>query len=148
MSSVKTTECEKSLLFISFIMHICTHLLGLYLSLIKTLFFLFLSPFLSKLYLQWCRLVNSERQYVALLKTVEETYLPLLDSADTPVCLRGKADSIFSNWSNLATFHSQLLLPAIEGALSQTLQQTDCFSKYVRFCVCICTYIAFQCLPI
>ncbi|XP_060720300.1 pleckstrin homology domain-containing family G member 4B isoform X1 [Tachysurus vachellii] len=84
----------------------------------------------SKLYLQWCRLVNSERQYVALLKAVEETYLPLLDSADTPVCLRGKADSIFSNWSNLATFHSQLLLPAIEGALSQTLQQTDCFSKY------------------
>ncbi|XP_026799035.2 pleckstrin homology domain-containing family G member 4B [Pangasianodon hypophthalmus] len=84
----------------------------------------------SKLYLQWCRLVNSERQYVALLKSVEETYLPLLDSTDTPLSLRGKADSIFSNWSSLATFHSQLLLPAIEGALSQTLQQTDCFSKY------------------
>ncbi|XP_060772946.1 rho guanine nucleotide exchange factor 40 isoform X2 [Neoarius graeffei] len=84
----------------------------------------------SKLYLQWCRLVNSERQYVALLKAVEETYLPLLDCTDTPLCLRGKADSIFSNWTSLATFHSQLLLPAIEGALSQTLQQTDCFSKY------------------
>ncbi|KAK3523444.1 hypothetical protein QTP86_033619 [Hemibagrus guttatus] len=84
----------------------------------------------SKLYLQWCRLVNSERQYVALLKAVEETYFPLLDSSDTPVCLRGKADSIFSNWSSIATFHSQLLLPAIEDALSQTLQQTDCFSKY------------------
>ncbi|KAI5087935.1 pleckstrin-like domain-containing family G member 4B, partial [Silurus meridionalis] len=84
----------------------------------------------SKLYLQWCRLVNSERQYVALLKTVEETFIPLLGSTDTPLSLRGKADSIFSNWSSLATFHSQLLLPAIEGALSQTLQQTDCFSKY------------------
>ncbi|KAF5901895.1 rho guanine nucleotide exchange factor 40-like, partial [Clarias magur] len=84
----------------------------------------------SKLYLQWCRLVNSERQYVALLKAVEETYFPLLDSPDTPLSLRGKADSIFSNWSSLTTFHSQLLLPAIEGALSQTLQQTDCFSKY------------------
>lgn len=92
-----------------------------------------LSDFLSKLYLQWCRLVNSERQYVVLLKAVEETYLPLLDSPDTPLSLKGKTDSVFSNWSSLATFHSQILLPAIEGALSQTLQQTDCFSKYVSF---------------
>ncbi|XP_066515955.1 rho guanine nucleotide exchange factor 40 [Hoplias malabaricus] len=84
----------------------------------------------SKLYLQWCRLVSSERQYVAVLKAVEENYLPLLDTSDAPTSLRGKAESLFSNWSSLANFHSQLLLPAMEVALSQTLQQTDCFSKY------------------
>ncbi|XP_036439137.1 pleckstrin homology domain-containing family G member 4B [Colossoma macropomum] len=84
----------------------------------------------SKLYLQWCRLVSSERQYVALLKAVEENYLPLLDSTDAPPSLRGKAESLFSNWSSLAAFHSQSLLPAMEGALSQTLQQTDCFNKF------------------
>ncbi|XP_076868210.1 rho guanine nucleotide exchange factor 40 [Brachyhypopomus gauderio] len=84
----------------------------------------------SKLYLQWCRLVSSEREYVALLKGVEDTYLPLLDSSDAPPSLRGKADSLFSNWSSLAAFHSQFLLPSVEGALSQTLHQTSCFSKY------------------
>ncbi|XP_026878671.2 rho guanine nucleotide exchange factor 40 isoform X3 [Electrophorus electricus] len=84
----------------------------------------------SKLYLQWCRLVSSEREYVALLKGVEETYIPLLDSPEAPTSLRGKADSLFSNWSSLTAFHSQLLLPTIEGALSQTLHQTNCFSKY------------------
>ncbi|KAI4897505.1 hypothetical protein NFI96_008042 [Prochilodus magdalenae] len=83
----------------------------------------------SKLYLQWCRLVSSERQYVALLKAVEENYLPLLDGTDAPASLRGKAEALFSNWTGLAAFHSQLLLPAMEGALSQTLQQTDCFNK-------------------
>ncbi|XP_067256025.1 rho guanine nucleotide exchange factor 40 isoform X3 [Chanodichthys erythropterus] len=84
----------------------------------------------SKLYLQWCRLVSTERQYVAVLKGVEENYLPLLESSDVPSTLRGKTESLFSNWKSLSAFHSQLLLPAMEGALSQTLQQTDCFSKY------------------
>ncbi|XP_051554972.1 rho guanine nucleotide exchange factor 40-like isoform X2 [Myxocyprinus asiaticus] len=84
----------------------------------------------SKLYLQWCRLVSTERQYVAVLKGVEENYLPLLDSSDIPLALRGKTESLFCNWKSLSSFHSQLLLPAMEGALSQTLQQTDCFSKY------------------
>ncbi|KAF4110495.1 rho guanine nucleotide exchange factor 40 isoform X1 [Onychostoma macrolepis] len=84
----------------------------------------------SKLYLQWCRLVSTERQYVAVLKGVEENYLPLLESSDVPSALRGKTESLFCNWKNLSAFHSQSLLPAMEGALSQTLQQTDCFSKY------------------
>ncbi|XP_030636621.1 rho guanine nucleotide exchange factor 40 [Chanos chanos] len=84
----------------------------------------------SKLYLQWCRLVSSERQYVAVLKGVEESYMPLLESPDAPSALRGKTEAIFSNWSSLSNFHSQFLLPAMEGALSQTLQQQDCFSKY------------------
>ncbi|XP_001919604.4 rho guanine nucleotide exchange factor 40 isoform X1 [Danio rerio] len=84
----------------------------------------------SKLYLQWCRLVSTERQYVAVLKGVEENYLPLLESPDVPSALRGKAESLFCNWKSLSAFHSQLLLPAMEGALSQTLQQTDCFTKY------------------
>ncbi|XP_052456836.1 rho guanine nucleotide exchange factor 40 [Carassius gibelio] len=84
----------------------------------------------SKLYLQWCRLVSTERQYVAVLKGVEENYLPLLESSDVPSALRGKTESLFCNWKSLSAFHSQSLLPAMEGALSQTLQQTDCFSKY------------------
>ncbi|KTF90112.1 hypothetical protein cypCar_00008187 [Cyprinus carpio] len=84
----------------------------------------------SKLYLQWCRLVSTERQYVAVLKGVEENYLPLLESSDVPSALRGKTDSLFCNWKSLSAFHSQSLLPAMEDALSQTLQQTDCFSKY------------------
>ncbi|XP_051580200.1 pleckstrin homology domain-containing family G member 4B-like isoform X1 [Myxocyprinus asiaticus] len=84
----------------------------------------------SKLYLQWCRLLSTERQYVAVLKGVEENYLPLLESSDVPSALRGKTESLFCNWKSLSSFHSQLLLPAMEGALSQTLQQTDCFSKY------------------
>ncbi|XP_062864861.1 rho guanine nucleotide exchange factor 40 [Trichomycterus rosablanca] len=85
----------------------------------------------SKLYVQWCRLLNSERQYVSVLKAVEEHYLPLLEGVAAPPALRGKADLIFSNWSDITDFHSRFLLPAIEGALSQTLQQTHCFSKYV-----------------
>ncbi|XP_043099177.1 rho guanine nucleotide exchange factor 40, partial [Puntigrus tetrazona] len=84
----------------------------------------------SKLYLQWCRLVSTERQYVSVLKGVEENYLPLLESSDVPSALRGKTESLFCNWRSLSAFHSQSLLPAMEGALSQTLQQTDCFSKY------------------
>uniref|UniRef100_A0A8C1WZ18 Rho guanine nucleotide exchange factor (GEF) 40 n=1 Tax=Cyprinus carpio TaxID=7962 RepID=A0A8C1WZ18_CYPCA len=84
----------------------------------------------SKLYLQWCRLVSTERQYVAVLKGVEENYLPLLESSDVPSALRGKTESLFCNWKSLSAFHSQSLLPAMEDALSQTLQQTDCFSKY------------------
>lgn len=91
------------------------------------LFFLYY----SKLYLQWCRLVSTERQYVAVLKGVEENYLPLLESSDVPSALRGKTESLFCNWKSLTAFHSQSLLPAMEGALSQTLQQTDCFSKFV-----------------
>ncbi|TRY55747.1 hypothetical protein DNTS_016169 [Danionella cerebrum] len=84
----------------------------------------------SKLYLQWCRLLSTERQYVALLKGVEDYYLPLLESPDAPSALRGKTESLFSNWRSLSAFHSHLLLPAMEGALSHTLQQSDCFTKY------------------
>ncbi|XP_076018671.1 rho guanine nucleotide exchange factor 40 [Genypterus blacodes] len=84
----------------------------------------------SKLYLLWCRMLSSERQYVAVLKGVEETYLPLLDLSDTPASLRGKADALLPNWTSLSTFHSQYLLPAMEGALVQSLLQQDCFSKY------------------
>lgn len=89
-------------------------------------------PPCSKLYLLWCRMLSSERQYVAVLKGVEETYLPLLELSDTPVSIRGKADSIFPTWTGLSTFHAQNLLPAMEGALVQSLMQQDCFSKYVR----------------
>ncbi|KAM9836807.1 rho guanine nucleotide exchange factor 40 [Aulostomus maculatus] len=84
----------------------------------------------SKLYLLWCRMLSSERQYVTVLKGVEETYLPLLELSDTPASIRGKADSLFPNWASLSTFHSQNLLPAMEGALVQSLLQQDCFSKY------------------
>ncbi|KAF1380779.1 hypothetical protein PFLUV_G00167520 [Perca fluviatilis] len=84
----------------------------------------------SKLYLLWCRMLSSERQYVAVLKGVEETYLPLLELSDTPASIRGKADTLFPNWASLSTFHSQNLLPAMEGALVQSLLQQDCFSKY------------------
>lgn len=85
----------------------------------------------SKLYLLWCRMLSSERQYVTVLKGVEETYLPLLELSDTPASIRGKADSLFPNWASLYAFHSQSLLPAMEGALVQSLLQQDCFSKYV-----------------
>ncbi|XP_056225168.1 rho guanine nucleotide exchange factor 40 [Seriola aureovittata] len=84
----------------------------------------------SKLYLLWCRMLSSERQYVAVLKGVEETYLPLLELLDTPASIRGKADTLFPNWASLSSFHSQNLLPAMEGALVQSLLQQDCFSKY------------------
>ncbi|XP_055360731.1 rho guanine nucleotide exchange factor 40 isoform X2 [Betta splendens] len=84
----------------------------------------------SKLYLLWCRMLSSERQYVTVLKGVEETYIPLLELSDTPASIRGKADVLFPNWSSLSTFHSQSLLPAMEGALVQSLMQQDCFSKY------------------
>ncbi|XP_026018467.1 rho guanine nucleotide exchange factor 40 isoform X2 [Astatotilapia calliptera] len=84
----------------------------------------------SKLYLLWCRMLSSERQYVTVLKGVEETYLPLLELSDTPASIRGKADSLFPNWASLTTFHSQDLLPAMEGALVQSLLQQDCFSKF------------------
>ncbi|CAK6975557.1 rho guanine nucleotide exchange factor 40 [Scomber scombrus] len=84
----------------------------------------------SKLYLLWCRMLSSERQYVTVLKGVEETYLPLLELSDTPASIRGKADTLFPNWASLGTFHSQYLLPAMEGALLQSLLQQDCFSKY------------------
>ncbi|KAM7366452.1 hypothetical protein PAMP_015890 [Pampus punctatissimus] len=84
----------------------------------------------SKLYLLWCRMLSSERQYVTVLKGVEETYLPLLELSDTPASIRGKADTLFPNWASLSTFHSQYLLPAMEGALMQSLLQQDCFSKY------------------
>uniref|UniRef100_A0A3P8RKH4 Rho guanine nucleotide exchange factor (GEF) 40 n=1 Tax=Amphiprion percula TaxID=161767 RepID=A0A3P8RKH4_AMPPE len=84
----------------------------------------------QKLYLLWCRMLSSERQYVTVLKGVEETYLPLLELSDTPASIRGKADSLFPNWASLCSFHSQNLLPAMEGALVQSLLQQDCFSKY------------------
>uniref|UniRef100_G3Q555 Rho guanine nucleotide exchange factor (GEF) 40 n=1 Tax=Gasterosteus aculeatus aculeatus TaxID=481459 RepID=G3Q555_GASAC len=84
----------------------------------------------SKLYLLWCRMLSSERQYVAILKGVEETYLPLLELSDTPASFRWKADVLFPNWAALSAFHSQNLLPAMEGALVQSLLQQDCFSKY------------------
>ncbi|XP_035280397.1 rho guanine nucleotide exchange factor 40 isoform X1 [Anguilla anguilla] len=77
-----------------------------------------------------CRLLAMERQYVALLKGVDESYLPLLDAVDTPVPLRGQGHTLFSNWSGLSAFHSQYLLPAMEGAITQTLLLQDCFSKY------------------
>lgn len=76
-------------------------------------------------------MLSSERQYVTVLKGVEETYLPLLELSDTPASIRGKADTLFPNWASLSTFHSQYLLPAMEGALLQSLLQQDCFSKYV-----------------
>lgn len=88
-------------------------------------------PRRSKLYLLWCRMLSSERQYVAILKGVEETYLPLLELSDTPASFRWKADVLFPNWAALSAFHSQNLLPAMEGALVQSLLQQDCFSKYV-----------------
>ncbi|KPP60369.1 hypothetical protein Z043_121639, partial [Scleropages formosus] len=84
----------------------------------------------SKICQLWCRLLSSERQYVALLKGVEENYLPPLDCPDAPAHLRGKWDSLFANWSNLCAFHTQHLLPAMEGALTQTLLLQDCFSKF------------------
>ncbi|XP_072314824.1 rho guanine nucleotide exchange factor 40 [Eucyclogobius newberryi] len=84
----------------------------------------------SKLYLLWCRMLSSERQYVAVLKGVAETYLPLLDLFDAPPAVRGKADALFPCWATLCHFHSQYLLPAMEGALVQSLLQQDCFSKY------------------
>ncbi|XP_058481064.1 rho guanine nucleotide exchange factor 40 isoform X2 [Solea solea] len=84
----------------------------------------------SKLYLLWCRMLSSERQYVAVLKGVEETYLPLLELSDTPASIRARADSLFPIWAGLSSFHSQNLLPAMEGALVQSLLQQDCFSKY------------------
>ncbi|XP_028261575.1 rho guanine nucleotide exchange factor 40 [Parambassis ranga] len=84
----------------------------------------------SKLYLLWCRMLSSERQYVAILKGVEETYLPLLELSDTPASIRGKADALFPGWASLSSFHSHDLLPAMEGALVQSLLQQDCFSKY------------------
>ncbi|XP_051921750.1 rho guanine nucleotide exchange factor 40 isoform X1 [Hippocampus zosterae] len=84
----------------------------------------------SKLYLLWCRMLSSERQYVAVLKGVQETYLSLLELSDTPESLRGKADSLFPCWADLTAFHSQELLPAMEDALVQSLLQQDCFSKF------------------
>ncbi|KAM6960141.1 LOW QUALITY PROTEIN: rho guanine nucleotide exchange factor 40 [Tautogolabrus adspersus] len=84
----------------------------------------------SKLYLLWCRMLSSERQYVTVLRGVEETYLPLLELSDTPASIRGKADALFPNWASLSSFHLQNLLPAMEGALVQSLLQQDCFSKY------------------
>ncbi|XP_036407612.1 LOW QUALITY PROTEIN: rho guanine nucleotide exchange factor 40 [Megalops cyprinoides] len=84
----------------------------------------------SKINLLCCKLLSSERQYVAVLKGVEENYLPLLDSPDTPAPLQGKSDALFANWSSLSSFHSQYLLPSMEGALTQTLLLQDCFSKY------------------
>ncbi|MEQ2203986.1 hypothetical protein XENOCAPTIV_006197 [Xenoophorus captivus] len=77
-----------------------------------------------------------ERQYVAVLKGVEETYLPLLELSDTPASIRGKGESLFPNWGSLSAFHSQNLLPAMEGALVQSLLQQDCFSKYVSSKTC------------
>lgn len=68
---------------------------------------------------------------MAVLKGVEETYLPLLELSDTPASVRGKADALFPHWTSLSSFHSQYLLPAMEGALVQSLLQQDCFSKYV-----------------
>ncbi|KAM9827151.1 rho guanine nucleotide exchange factor 40 [Neosynchiropus ocellatus] len=84
----------------------------------------------SKLYLLWCGMLSSERQYVTVLKGVEETYLPLLELSDTPASIRDKAEALFPNWHSLSAFHSQYLLPAMEGALVQSLLQQDCFSKY------------------
>uniref|UniRef100_A0A3Q3E8A5 Rho guanine nucleotide exchange factor (GEF) 40 n=1 Tax=Labrus bergylta TaxID=56723 RepID=A0A3Q3E8A5_9LABR len=84
----------------------------------------------QKLYLLWCRMLSSERQYVTVLRGVEETYLPLLELSDAPASVRGKADALFPNWAGLSSFHSQNLLPAMEGALVQSLLQQDCFSKY------------------
>lgn len=72
---------------------------------------------------------------MAILKGVEETYLPLLELSDTPASIRGKADALFPNWSSLSSFHSQNLLPAMEGALVQSLLQQDCFSKYVSVAI-------------
>ncbi|XP_030194266.1 rho guanine nucleotide exchange factor 40 isoform X2 [Gadus morhua] len=84
----------------------------------------------SKLYLLWCRMLSAERQYVAVLKGAQETFLPLLELPDTPAALRGKADALFPCWAGLSSFHAQYLLPAMEGALLQSLLQHDCFSKY------------------
>lgn len=80
-------------------------------------------------------MLSSERQYVAVLKGVEETYLPLLELSDTPASIRGKAETLFPNWASLSNFHSQNLLPSMEGALVQSLLQQDCFSKYVSVAI-------------
>ncbi|XP_077444922.1 rho guanine nucleotide exchange factor 40 isoform X2 [Stigmatopora argus] len=84
----------------------------------------------SKLHLLWCSMLSSERQYVAVLQGVLETYLPLLELPDTPAPLWGKSESLFPRWAALSAFHSQELLPAMEDALVQSLLQQDCFSKY------------------
>lgn len=76
-------------------------------------------------------MLSSERQYVAVLKGVQETYLSMLELSDTPESIRGKADSLFPCWADLTAFHSQELLPAMEDALVQSLLQQDCFSKFV-----------------
>lgn len=72
---------------------------------------------------------------MAVLKGVEETYLPLLELSDTPASIKGKAEALFPKWVSLSNFHSQNLLPAMEGALVQSLLQQDCFSKYVSAAV-------------
>ncbi|XP_023695314.2 rho guanine nucleotide exchange factor 40 isoform X1 [Paramormyrops kingsleyae] len=84
----------------------------------------------SKIYHLWCGLLSSERQYVAVLKGVEESYQPLLDCPETPAPLRGKWETLFSNWSSLSSFHAQHLLPNMEGALTQTLLLQDSFCKF------------------
>ncbi|XP_023991999.2 puratrophin-1-like [Salvelinus sp. IW2-2015] len=84
----------------------------------------------NKLYLLWCRMLSSGKQYVAVLTGVEETYLPLLEGPDTPSSLRGEADLLFHNLASFSAFHSQYLLPAMEGALLQSLLKQDLFSKH------------------
>ncbi|CAB1345472.1 unnamed protein product, partial [Coregonus sp. 'balchen'] len=75
-------------------------------------------------------MLSSERQYVAVLNGVEDTYLPVLEGPDTPSSLRGKANLLFPNSASFSTFHSQYLLPSMEGALLQRQLQQDPFSKY------------------
>ncbi|XP_077598310.1 rho guanine nucleotide exchange factor 40 isoform X1 [Stigmatopora nigra] len=84
----------------------------------------------SKVHLLWCKMLSGERQYVAVLQGVRETYLPLLELPDTPAPLWGKSESLFPRWAALSAFHSRELLPAMEEALVQSLLQQDCFSKY------------------
>lgn len=110
---------------------VCCPLLSSTPTCLSLIHFLSLLVWRSKLYLLWCRMLSSERQYVAVLKGVEETFLPLLELSDTPASIRGKAETLFPNWASLSRFHSQNLLPAMEGALVQSLLQQDCFSKYV-----------------
>ncbi|MBN3295622.1 ARH40 factor, partial [Amia calva] len=85
----------------------------------------------SKAFQLWSGLLSSEREYVGMLRGVQEGYMTLMDAPDLPLHLRGKKSALFSNWEELTAFHSQYLLPAIEGTGTQPQRLAECFLKYV-----------------
>ncbi|XP_066579130.1 rho guanine nucleotide exchange factor 40 isoform X3 [Amia ocellicauda] len=84
----------------------------------------------SKAFQLWSGLLSSEREYVGMLRGVQEGYMTLMDAPDLPLHLRGKKSALFSNWEELTAFHSQYLLPAIEGTGTQPQRLAECFLKY------------------